>query len=183
MLKPETVAMMGQNHIGDLNMLGVTNLLARVDVDEDCHCWSLLSLRRPLCISLRSVKRSFDVAVQSAQHPDARVHHEVPAFSSTDQATGRGLPFLKILLGLRQHHDEVGGIAQSQQLAPIQRDRIIEGARPGGGGLQLGDQLSAIRDVQKRSTGVLFRCFDCRTFWADCSAFLSRSRSSFNSEI
>jgi hypothetical protein len=58
------------------------------------------------------------------------------------------LPFLKILLGLRQLHDEVGGIAQSQQLAPIQQDRIIEGASPGGSGLQLCDQLSAIRDVQ-----------------------------------
>jgi hypothetical protein len=33
------------------------------------------------------------------------------------------------------------------------------------------------------SIGVLFRRFDCRTFWADCCAFLSRSRSSFNSEI
>ena len=38
-----------------LEMLGVTDLLARVDVDEDCHCWSLLSFRRPQCISLRSV--------------------------------------------------------------------------------------------------------------------------------
>jgi hypothetical protein len=103
--------------------------------------------------------------------------------SSADQAAGRGLPLLKILLGLRQLHDEVGSIAQSQQLAPIQQDRIIEGASPGGGGLQLCDQLSAIRECAERSTGVLFRCFDCRTFWADCSAFLSRSRSSFNSEI
>jgi hypothetical protein len=32
-----------------------TLLLARVDLDEDCHCWSLLSLLRPQCISLRSV--------------------------------------------------------------------------------------------------------------------------------
>jgi hypothetical protein len=31
----------------DLEMIGVTDLLVRVDVDEDCHCWSLLSFRRP----------------------------------------------------------------------------------------------------------------------------------------
>jgi hypothetical protein len=81
-------------------------------------------------------KRSLDTAVQSAQHPDVRVHHEVPAFRGADQTSDCGLPFLKILLGLRQLHDEVGSIAQSQQLAPIQQDRIIEGASPGGSGLQ-----------------------------------------------
>ncbi len=36
-------------------MLGIADLLARVDIDEACHSWSLLSLRRPQCISLRSV--------------------------------------------------------------------------------------------------------------------------------
>jgi hypothetical protein len=29
------------------------------------------------------------------------------------------MPFLKVLIGLRQFHDVVGGIAQSQQFAPI----------------------------------------------------------------
>ena len=33
------------------------------------------------------------------------------------------------------------------------------------------------------SIGILFRRFDCRTLRADCCAFLTRSRSSFNSEI
>ena len=90
------------------------------------------------------------------------------------------LPFLEILLGLRQFHDVVGGIAQRQQLAPTRwQDRIIEEASPSGNRLQLCDQLSVIRDMQ----GVLFRGFDRRAFRADCSAFLSRSRSSFNSEI
>jgi hypothetical protein len=46
------------------------------------------------------------------------MHQEVAAFSGGDQATDRGLPFIKILLGLRQFHDVVGSIAQSQQLAP-----------------------------------------------------------------
>ena len=77
------------------------------------------------------------------------MHYEIPAFRGADQATDRGLPFLEVLLGLWQLHDAVGGIAQSQQLAPTrQQDRIIEGASPSGSGLQLCDQLSAIRDVQ-----------------------------------
>ena len=39
----------------DLQVVGITDLLARFDADEDCHCWSLLSFRHPQCISLRSV--------------------------------------------------------------------------------------------------------------------------------
>ena len=46
------------------------------------------------------------------------MHHEFATFGGTDQATDGGLPFLKVLIGLRQFHDVVGGIAQSQQLAP-----------------------------------------------------------------
>jgi hypothetical protein len=90
------------------------------------------------------------------------------------------LPFLEILLGLRQFHD-VG-----------RRHRAEAAARahpPAGQDHRRGElkrqqasivrQLSVIRDMQ----GVLFRGFDRRAFRADCSAFLSRSRSSFNSEI
>jgi hypothetical protein len=91
------------------------------------------------------------------------------------------LPFLEILLGLRQFHDVVGGIARSQQLAPTRwQDKGSSKRRAQAAtGFKLCDQLSVIRDVQ----GVLFRGFDRRAFRADCSAFLSRSRSSFNSEI
>jgi len=32
-----------------LEVLGVTDLLAGVDVDEDCHCWSLLGFGRAQC--------------------------------------------------------------------------------------------------------------------------------------
>ena len=60
-------------------------------------------------------KRSFDVAV--AQHPDTGMHHEV-RLGGVDQATDRGLPFLEVLLCLRQFLDVIGSIAQSQQLAP-----------------------------------------------------------------
>jgi hypothetical protein len=34
-------------------VIGISNLLAGVDVDKNCH-WSLFSLRFPQCVSLRS---------------------------------------------------------------------------------------------------------------------------------
>ena len=37
-----------------------------------------------------------------------RMHREVATFGGADQATDRGLPFLKVLLSLRQFHDVVG---------------------------------------------------------------------------
>ena len=45
------------------------------------------------------------------------MHHEV-RLGGVDQATDRGLPFLEVLLCLRQFLDVIGSIAQSQQLAP-----------------------------------------------------------------
>ena len=45
------------------------------------------------------------------------MHHEV-RLGGVDQATDSGLPFLEVLLGLRQFLDVIGSIAQSQQLAP-----------------------------------------------------------------
>jgi hypothetical protein len=48
-----------------------------------------------------------------------------------DQASHRGLPFLKILLSLRQLHDVSGGILKRDELATAgQWNRIIEGAFP-----------------------------------------------------
>jgi hypothetical protein len=51
---------------------------------------------------------------QRSQHADTRMHHVVAIFGGADQATDGDLPFLEILLGLRQFRDVVGGIAQSQ---------------------------------------------------------------------
>jgi hypothetical protein len=88
----------------------------------------------------------------------------------------------KILFGLRKLHDVVGGIAQSHQLAPTrQQDRIIEATSPGDNGLQLCDQLSVFRDVLNVQFA-LFSAGRCDRR-ADSCAFLSCSRSSFNSEI
>ena len=86
------------------------------------------------------------------------------------------LPRIKILFGLRQAGDVVAGIAQSQ-------DRIIEGTSPRGNGLQLCDQLSAFRNVLNVQFTFSSAGPGCRDLWTDCSAFLSCSRSSFNSEI
>jgi hypothetical protein len=65
----------------------------------------------------RGIKLPFDVPVQRSQHADARMHHEVAALGGADQAAGRGLPFRKILLSLRQLHDVSGGILESDELA------------------------------------------------------------------
>jgi hypothetical protein len=37
-----------------LEMVRIADAFACVDVDEDCHCWSLFGLRFPQCFSLRS---------------------------------------------------------------------------------------------------------------------------------
>jgi len=77
-----------------------------------------------------------------------RVHWQVAGFGGVDQATDRHLPFLDILLSLRQACDVVAGIAQSHQLTPTRRqDKIVKGRAPGGSGLGSCDQLSAFRDV------------------------------------
>jgi len=55
---------------------------------------------------------------QRPHHADSRVHQEVTAFGSADQATDCALPLLEILPGLGKFHDVVGGIAQSHELAP-----------------------------------------------------------------
>ena len=98
-------------------------------------------------------------------------------------ASTGGLPRFKILFVLRKLHDVVRVIAQSHELAPTRwQDRIIERTSPDGSRLETCDQLSAFRDV----LNVQFAFSSAgagAAIWADCSAFLSCSRSRFNSEI
>ncbi len=102
----------------------------------------------PMRMLSRCSKHPLDVPIDSPHHADARVHEQVAAFGGADQATDRCLPFLDILLSLRQACDVVAGVAQTHQLAPTrQQDRIIERVGPGGSGLRSCDQLSAFRDV------------------------------------
>jgi hypothetical protein len=124
----------------------------------------------------RRIEYPLDLSVQCPQHASARHHGRAVEFDDQEQGFYRGLPRIKILLGLRQAGDVVAGIAQSQ-------DRIIEGTSPRGNGLQLCDQLSAFRNVLNVQFTFSSAGPGCRDLWADCSAFLSCSRSSFNSEI
>jgi hypothetical protein len=95
----------------------------------------------------RCSEHPLNVPIDSPHHANARAIAG-RGLRGADQATDRRLPFLDILLSLRQACDVVGGIAQSRQFAPIRRqDRIIERAGPGGSGLGSCDQLSAFRDV------------------------------------
>jgi hypothetical protein len=59
------------------------------------------------------------------------MHHEVPALGGADQAADRGLPFLKILVGLGQLNDVGGGILERDELAAAgQRYWIVERSFP-----------------------------------------------------
>jgi hypothetical protein len=60
------------------------------------------------------------------------MHHEV-RLGGVDQATDSGLPFLEVLLGLRQFLDVIGSIAQSQQLAPSSTGSARLRAKPTAG--------------------------------------------------
>jgi hypothetical protein len=62
-------------------------------------------------------EHALQVAVQRPQQPDPRMHQEVATFGGTDQAVDRRLPFRKVLFGLRQLHDVIGGILQRDKLA------------------------------------------------------------------
>jgi len=62
-------------------------------------------------------KHPFDIAIQSTQHPDARMHHRPAALGRHDQGFDRGLPLLEILLGLRQLLDIVRAGLEGDELA------------------------------------------------------------------
>ena len=67
----------------------------------------------------------------------------------------------------------IGEVQVSARLVPGEIDDDV--CRP--------QQLPIIAGVDLRDELQVVRGFDCRAFRADCSASLSRSRSSFNSEI
>jgi hypothetical protein len=105
----------------------------------------------------RCIEHPLDVAVQCPHDADAHHHSRPVELDDQEQGFDRGLPFLEILLSLRQFHDVVGGIAQSHQPAPTrQQDGIIERTDPGGSGLGSCDQLSAFRDVLSAQVAFFF---------------------------
>src|SRR5712664_407826 len=72
----------------------------------------------PMCVFARGIKPPNVAAVQCSRHANARHHGGAAQLDDQQQGFYRGLPLLKILLGLRKLHDVVGGIAQSHELAP-----------------------------------------------------------------
>ena len=104
----------------------------------------------------RRIEHPLDVAVQCPHDADAHHHGRPVELDDQEQGFDRGLPFLEILLSLRQFHDVVGGVAQSYQLAPTrQQDGIIERAGPGGSGLGSCD-LSAFGDAPSAQVAFFF---------------------------
>jgi hypothetical protein len=74
---------------------------------------------------------AFDVPIERPHHADARMHQEIAAFCSADQTRDSSLPFLKVLLSLRQLHDVIGSVLEDYELVPLgQRDRIVEWPLP-----------------------------------------------------
>jgi hypothetical protein len=57
------------------------------------------------------------------------MHPRAPAFGGHHQDFGRGLPFLKLLLGLLQLHDLAGGVIERDELAAPGKG-IVEGSFP-----------------------------------------------------
>jgi hypothetical protein len=165
----------------DLQVVGIADPFACVDVDEDCRCWSLLSFRRPQCISLRSVNVRWMLRFKARNTPMRACIIKSRASAAPNSGRSR--------FAIPQDPARpsaiscvVGGIAQGSaaRAHPVAGSSKVR-AQPTAG---LDRAISYhVQGCAERSIGVLFRCFDCRTFWADCSAFLCRSRSSFNSEI
>lgn len=70
------------------------------------------------------------MSVDRPHHPDPRHHLRAVALSDEQQRLHRRLPLCRVVLGLRQLGDVLGGIAQREQLATIrQEDRIEESCR------------------------------------------------------
>jgi len=132
----------------------------------------------------RGIKLPNVAAVQCPHDADARHHGRPVELDDQQHGFDRGLSLVEILFGLGKLHDVVGGMAQSHQLAPTrQQDRIIETTGPGGSELRSCDLLSAVRDVLSAQAAFFSAASTAHSLGADCSAFLTRSRSSFNSEI
>jgi hypothetical protein len=77
--------------------------------------FSLVSLElalSPMFVLAIRIERPVDIAVQRPQHPDTRMHHVVARFGGTDQTFDRGLPLLKLPLGLGQACDEAACIRE-----------------------------------------------------------------------
>src|SRR6266550_4581337 len=69
---------------------------------------------------------------QRAKHPNPGMHQESRALSGAGQAKSSGLPLFELLLGLRKLGDVVASILQREErLSGWQRDRFVEGCRPG----------------------------------------------------
>jgi hypothetical protein len=62
------------------------------------------------------IEHALDVTVQRLHHADARKHRITVVLGDQQQRLHCSLPFLGIVLSLRQLGDVVGGIAQRDQL-------------------------------------------------------------------
>jgi hypothetical protein len=137
----------------------------------------------PMRMLSRCSEHPLDIPIERPQHTDARMHQRFTIFCGHDQRLDRGLPRIKILFRP----------SEASRCSRRRRAESRAGAQPAAGWDHRKDgprwqrawivrSAICLQGCAECSSGVLFRRFDRRSFWADCSAFLSRSRSSFNSE-
>jgi hypothetical protein len=100
-------------------------------------------------VSLRELPH--DVTVQRPHDADAR-HGRAVAIDDQEHRFDRTLPFLELLLGLRELLDIFCGVLKGDKLATArQRDRIIERPFPALGALR--EEISALLRERKISAG------------------------------
>jgi hypothetical protein len=79
----------------------------------------------------RWIEHALDVAVQRPHEADAHHHGRPIEIDDQEQGFDRSLPLLESLLGLRQFHDIVGSVLESNELATVgEGDRVLEGVGP-----------------------------------------------------
>ena len=102
------------------------------------------------------IEHALDVAIERSQHSDTRVHNEIATFCSADQTRDSSLPFLKVLLSLRQLHDVIGSVLEGYELAPLgQRDRIVEWPLPASWSATQSDPRPSASTSRRLLTGGL----------------------------
>jgi len=77
-------------------MIGMANIIIRIDINPNGRHGFLLSFRRPQYLLLaRWVEHALDVPIERSQHAGARMYKKVAAFCGADQALDCGPPFLE----------------------------------------------------------------------------------------
>ena len=105
-------------------MSGVARMASGIDVNPNGRHWSLLSVRRPQCVSLRdelNVRSTF--RFNALMMPMRAIHGRPVELDDEEHGFDRGLPLLEQLLGFGKLLDIFGGILEGDELATAHQPR------------------------------------------------------------